>query len=50
MNELSKSASGLVDVLTPTLQKLSETFCVSIDFVKENAMQYIIGYHQKYIL
>ena len=50
MNELSKSTAGLVDAWAPMLQKLSETFCVSIDFVKENAMQYIIGYHQKYIL
>lgn len=34
----------LITSLEPALQKLSETFCVSVDFIRENAMKYILEY------
>lgn len=30
--------------LEPTLQKLSEVFCVSVDTIRENGMEYILMY------
>lgn len=46
MKELASSAASLMDALNPALQKLSETFCVSIDYIRENAMYYILEYGQ----
>ena len=44
MNELAVSTSNILNSIEPALTKLSETFCVSVDYLKENAMQYIIMY------
>lgn len=44
MNELTTTISSLLATLEPALQKLSEMFCVSMDLIKENAMEYIMMY------
>jgi hypothetical protein len=46
MDKISTSLSSVIDSLTPALQKLSETFCVSVDYLRENAMHYILEYGQ----
>lgn len=44
MNELAVSTSNILNSIEPALTKLSETFCVSVDYLKENVMQYIMMY------
>lgn len=44
MNELAVSTSNILNSIEPALTKLSETFCISADYLKENAMQYILMY------
>jgi hypothetical protein len=44
MNELSTAASNILNSIEPALTKLSETFCVSVDYLKLNAMEYILRY------
>lgn len=44
MNELAVSTSNILNSIEPALTKLSETFCVSVDYLKENVIQYILMY------
>lgn len=44
MNELAVSTSNILNSIEPALAKLSEIFCVSVDYLKENIMEYIMMY------
>lgn len=44
MENITTSISTLLDSMNPVVQKLAETFCVSVDLLKENAMTYILMY------
>lgn len=50
MEQISTSLSGLISSVEPALQKLSELFCVSLDVIKENGMEYILMYGQYHLV
>lgn len=38
------AVNKLIESIEPALTKLSETFCVSVDTIRENGMQYVMMY------
>ena len=39
----------LINSLNPALQKLSDTFCVSVDTIREHGMEYILMYGKYHV-
>lgn len=44
MDSVGTALAGLLTTVNPALQKLADLFCVSVDFIKEHAMEYIMMY------
>lgn len=44
MEEVSTALTSLINNLEPAFQKLSEVFCISVDTIRQNGMEYIMMY------